>query len=218
MRLLSDYLEPADRLVEVVCGLVMVLTFTLTAGLTVADGAEGVRTLLTAAVGCNVAWGIIDGVTHVMARLVARGRQARLVHAIRGQVSPEAARVIIARELDGALGPLAGEPERARFYEGIRALAATVEPRPARVERRDLLGAVEIFAIDVLCTLPAIVPFLLLDEPHVALRWSNALLMLALFAAGYVWAGLAGRPRVTSGLALALVGGVLVALAIVLGG
>ena len=60
------YLDPASRLSEILFGLIMVLSVTLTAGLTVAEGAAGVRQLLLAALGCNVAWGIIDGVMYVM--------------------------------------------------------------------------------------------------------------------------------------------------------
>jgi hypothetical protein len=37
----------------------MVLTATLTAGLTAGSGKAGVRQLLHAAVGCNIAWGIM---------------------------------------------------------------------------------------------------------------------------------------------------------------
>jgi hypothetical protein len=56
-RFVPRYLDPASRLGEVLFGLVMVLTITLTAGLTVAEGKEGVRQLLLVAIGCNVAWG-----------------------------------------------------------------------------------------------------------------------------------------------------------------
>ncbi len=55
-------LEPAESLGEIVFGLIMVLTFTL--GAAVAGGYE--RGLLLAAVGCNVAWGVIDAVLFVM--------------------------------------------------------------------------------------------------------------------------------------------------------
>ena len=56
------HLDPASRLGEVLFGLIMVLSATLTAGLTVSEGKAGVRQLLQSAVGCNIAWGIIDGV------------------------------------------------------------------------------------------------------------------------------------------------------------
>lgn len=42
----NRYLEPADRLNEVLFGLIMVFTFSLTAGLTAEDNPEGPRELL----------------------------------------------------------------------------------------------------------------------------------------------------------------------------
>jgi hypothetical protein len=65
-RFVPRYLDPASRLGEILFGLIMVLTLTLTAGLTVAEGRVGVRQLLLAAIGCNFAWGIIDAVMYIM--------------------------------------------------------------------------------------------------------------------------------------------------------
>jgi hypothetical protein len=58
----QQHLDPASRLGEVLFGLIMVLTVTLTASLAAKSGKDGVRQLLVTAVGCNIAWGIIDGV------------------------------------------------------------------------------------------------------------------------------------------------------------
>src|SRR5271167_453331 len=57
-RFVKRYLNPADRLQEVLCGLIMVLDFTLIGGLTAGEGKHGVRHLLIAALGCNIAWGV----------------------------------------------------------------------------------------------------------------------------------------------------------------
>ena len=59
---LKRHLDPASRMGEIMFGLIMVLTTTLTAGLAAESGPAGVRQLLHAAVGCNIAWGIIDAV------------------------------------------------------------------------------------------------------------------------------------------------------------
>ena len=52
-------LEPMDRISEILFGLIMALTFTLTLGVVTVDRIQ-VRTMLLAALGCNLAWGIID--------------------------------------------------------------------------------------------------------------------------------------------------------------
>lgn len=69
---IATHLDPANRFIEVVCGLIMVLTFTPVGSQLVSDDPSGVRKLLIAAVGCNVAWGIIDGVMFVMNGLTER--------------------------------------------------------------------------------------------------------------------------------------------------
>ena len=52
----------------------MVLTFT--GSLSVAKpGRDDVRTMLIGALGCNIAWGIIDGILYLMSRLSEQGRR-----------------------------------------------------------------------------------------------------------------------------------------------
>jgi len=75
-------LEPMDRISEVLFGLIMALTFTLTLGVVTADRIQ-VRTMLLAALGCNLAWGIIDAGVFLMARFNQRGRNAMQLRAVR---------------------------------------------------------------------------------------------------------------------------------------
>src|ERR1700761_6972002 len=82
------YLDPASRLGEVLFGLIMVLTVTLTAGLTLAEGSSGTRQLLFAAIGCNIAWGIIDAAMYIMSCITVRSGKMRLVEAV--QRAPDA--------------------------------------------------------------------------------------------------------------------------------
>ena len=81
---LSQYIEITivSRLGVILFGLIMVLTVTLTAGLTVAEGRAGVRQLLLAAIGCNLAWGIIDAVMYIMNCLTERSGKVRLIEAV----------------------------------------------------------------------------------------------------------------------------------------
>ena len=66
-------LDPVDRVSEVLFGLIMVLTFT--GSLSVAEaGRDDVRTMLIGALGCNLAWGIIDAVLYLMGCLAEKGR------------------------------------------------------------------------------------------------------------------------------------------------
>ena len=59
----SRHLDPASHMGEILFGLIMTLTFTLAAGIVIQEeGREGAREMLIGILGCNLAWGIIDGV------------------------------------------------------------------------------------------------------------------------------------------------------------
>jgi hypothetical protein len=73
MSFFARYLDPSEILGEFLFGAIMVLTFTL--GAAAAGGYE--KGLLLAALGCNVAWGVIDGVLLVMSNRYARRRDQR---------------------------------------------------------------------------------------------------------------------------------------------
>ena len=88
-------LEPLERFSEVLFGLIMVLTFTCS--LDVARAGRGdVRTMLLGALGCNLAWGIIDAVMYLMACLSEKGHNIALLRALRLTSDPDQGRRIIA--------------------------------------------------------------------------------------------------------------------------
>ena len=92
-------LDPIERVSEILFGLIMVLTFT--GSLSVADiGRDAVRTMLIAALGCNLAWGLIDGILYLMACLADRAHALMTLRAVRATADPGRCR---------ALGPGAGE-------------------------------------------------------------------------------------------------------------
>jgi uncharacterized BrkB/YihY/UPF0761 family membrane protein len=58
-------LDPMERISEILFALIMALTFTCSFSVAGA-GREKVRELLIGAVGCNLAWGIIDAAFYLM--------------------------------------------------------------------------------------------------------------------------------------------------------
>ncbi len=81
-------LEPIERVSEVLFGLIMVLTFT--GSLSVAEaGRDDVRTMLIGALGCNLAWGIIDGILYLMGSLAEKGRGLLTYRAVRKATDPQ---------------------------------------------------------------------------------------------------------------------------------
>jgi len=91
-------LEPYDRVSEVLFGMIMVLT--ITGSLSVADaGRDDVRTMLIGALGCNLAWGIIDGLLYLMGSLSEQARNLRSLRALREATAPPQAKSSGARAL-----------------------------------------------------------------------------------------------------------------------
>ena len=99
-RFVVRYLDPASRFGEILFGLIMVLTITLTAGLTMDEGRPGVRQLLVAAIGCNIAWGIIDAVMYIMNCMTVRSGKMRLVASVQRAPNAEPPLDLIQKEIE----------------------------------------------------------------------------------------------------------------------
>ena len=110
---------------EILFGLIMVLTITLTAGLTVREGKEGVRHLLIAALGCNIAWGIIDGIMYVMNCMAERSVKGASFRRFKTPPAQSVALDIIRDEVEPELESLAGR-RPVRFSTGP---CSSISPR-----------------------------------------------------------------------------------------
>src|SRR5262249_60855498 len=91
-------LDPMDRISEVLFGLIMALTFTCTLGVATANDIQ-VRTMLIGALGCNLAWGIIDGGVYLLARLNESGRAILNWRAVRDAAGAGAAQTVVERSV-----------------------------------------------------------------------------------------------------------------------
>jgi uncharacterized membrane protein len=214
--LVLKYLEPADILAEVLFGLIMVLTITL--GARLAMGEEGgARELLIAALGCNLAWGIIDGAMYVMNVMFNRGRTARIFTELK-RSGEAGALAIVARELDPRLSDITTDEERARLYRSVIDIAGRTPPRRTQLERDDVYGGLVCAVLVFMTALPAAMPFMVFGDPVRALRVSNGILVAMLFAIGYFWARETNANRIGTGLAMTVAGLILVGAAMALGG
>ena len=208
-------LDPISRISEIIFGVLMALSFT--GSLNVAtSGREEVRTMMLTALGCNLAWGLVDGVMYLMATLTERARNLTLLGLVRGAVDPKEAHASIIEVLPGRLGEAIG----AEGLEDMRRrLAALPEvPARARLSGEDFLGAFGVFLLVVLSTFPVVVPFMFISEMAVAMRTSNAVALVILFIGGYRLGHYAGGVAWQTGLGMAAVGAVLVSIIMALGG
>ena len=217
-RFTERHLDPASRLGEILFGLIMVLTVTLTASFNVAEGKKGVRQLLLAAIGSNVAWGIIDASMYVMNAMVVRRGKIRLVKAVQRASDPKAALFLVKDRVEPELQELLGPEQAEAFSKSVLPHIAEAHITERILTKEDFYGALASFWLVFVSCLPAAIPFLIFSEPQVALRVSNFLLIVGLFYVGQKWAEYAGKSRVAFGLAMVAVGLMLVGVAILLGG
>jgi hypothetical protein len=209
------FLEPTERFSEILFGLIMVLTFT--GSLSAAEsGRAQIRTMLIGAIGCNLAWGIVDAIMYILNCLGSRGGNFLTLRRVRGAAEPGEAHALIADAMPPAVAATLGPED---FERVRRKLAALPEP-PKRVplKREDFLGAMAAFLFVFLSTFPVVIPFLLFSDTMRALRFSNLIAIVLLFLAGYQLAKSSGlRPWLT-GLVMVVIGMALVGMTIALGG
>jgi hypothetical protein len=208
-------LKPVERISEVLFGLIMVLTFT--GSLSVAEaGRDDVRTMLIGALGCNLAWGIIDGVLYLMGSLAEKGGNLMTYRAIRCAGETGKAQSLVAEALPPIIASIL---QPAELESILKRLLKLPEPPPcARLEKSDYVGAVGVFLLVFLCTFPVVIPFILMHVAMPAMRVSNGIAIVMLFGTGFAYGRCVGRSSWGFGISMVVLAGVLVALTMALGG
>lgn len=207
-------LSPVDRVSEMIFGLFMALTFVGVVSMATADREE-IRTMLIAALGCNLAWGIVDAVMYLVRTIAERGRMLTLVCAVRA-ADEESGRALI----EGALSPAMAKLVSTDEVEAMRGRVITLPAPPARPRLRgeDWLAAFGIFLIVVASTFPVALPFVLIDDPADALSVSRAIAIGMLFLGGLALGRYAGYGSWKTGAMMAGLGIGVVAVVVALGG
>ena len=208
-------LDPVSRISEIIFGVLMALSFTGSLNVATA-GREDVRTMMLTALGCNLAWGLVDGVMYLMATLTGRARNLTLLNQVRGAVDPKEAHSSIAEALPGRLGEAIGADGLEDMRQRLAALSDV--PERARLGKDDFMGSFGVFLLVVLSTFPVVVPFMFISDMALAMRVSNGVALVLLFIGGHRLGHYAGGVAWRTGLAMAAVGGVLVSIIMALGG
>jgi hypothetical protein len=208
-------LDPHERTAEVLFGLIMVLTFT--GSLSVAEASrENVRTMLIGALGCNLAWGVIDGVLYLMGCLGDKNQKLTMLRSVRNAADSRKAQRLIAATLPAPVASILQTAELDSIRQRLMEL-----PQPTsheRLNKRDWIGAVGVFLLVFLSTIPVAIPFMLISNARVAIRVSNVIAVGMLFIAGCAYGRSIGRSPNLLGISMVLLGVVLVALTMALGG
>jgi len=207
-------LNPVDRVSEILFGLIMAVTIVGSVSIATA-GRDELRTVMWAAFGCNLAWGLVDAVMYVVRTVTERTRNQALARRI-VQAEGNDAQRLIQNALPEHFAALVGTDE----LEGIRRRLLELQVDRLGVLRpRDFLEAFGVFVMVVVATFPVVVPFLLTDNAATAMRWSQAITLGMLFLAGFAFGRYAGYAKpLRPGLAMAVFGALLIAAVKALGG
>ena len=208
-------LHPVDRIMELLFGLLMALSFT--GALSVATaGREELREMFIAALGCNLAWGFVDGVMYLIRTVVDRGRSLTLMRAVRDAPDAQAGRAVVERSLSQAAAGLVSQGE----IEAVRGRIVALPSVPGRagLHGKDLLAALAIFVLVVLATFPVVLPFALMKDVGAAMNVSRIVALVMLFLGGLALGRYAGYGSWRAGLAMTGLGIVMVGVIKALGG
>ncbi|MCC6678696.1 MAG: VIT1/CCC1 transporter family protein [Phycisphaerales bacterium] len=208
-------LDPISRISEILFGLIMALTFTGSLSAATA-GREEVRTMLFGAIGCNIAWGLVDAIMFLVTRLTERGIALSKLRSVLGELDSDGANAALAGELPPMVAAVLSPAELASIRERLKGLPEL--PRRPRLLREDWLGSIGVFLLVVIATFPVVVPFILMTQTVPAMRVSNLIAVIMLFLCGYRLGDFAGHRPWWMGFSMAVIGSILVGLTIALGG
>lgn len=193
----------------------MVLTMTGTLSVVTAGRAE-VKTMILGALGCNLAWGIIDAGLYLMGCLGERGRNLLKLGTVRQTKDPNAGTRAMVDALPAPLVSVLSRDELESMWQ--RLIKLPVSPQRAHLTKDEWLGALGICLLVFFSTFPVVIPFLFMDDVRAALRVSNAVAIMMLFMCGYAFARNTGLRPWPTGLVMVAIGAILVGIAIALGG
>jgi len=212
---IGTMLEPMERIAEILFGVIMTLTFTCTLAVETADRLQ-VRTMLIGALGCNLAWGIIDAGVYLITRINTESRKVAAVRAIRQAADGRAARQILANSFNPALASALSNEQLESMRQNLRQMPEPLQ-RP-KLTKRDWLGAGGLCLLCFVSTLPIALPFIFVSDARLALRISNAVAVALLALCGYAFGYRSGIPPWVTALVMVAFGAAMVGVAIALGG
>lgn len=209
-------LDLATRIGEALFGLIMALG--ITGAVQISSQQANNRELLFAVLGCNVAWGVVDGVMYVMLAVFERGRKARVIAHVRKAATDEAAIDYIRLELEDRFESLTTTEERNQLYRWVLNIARRSQPETPLIRRDEIQGGIAVGLLILLVTLPIVIPFLVFSNPYVAVRASNLIALTLLVTLGWWWGINVGANPLQISAAVTGIGLLMVLITIMLGG
>jgi VIT1/CCC1 family predicted Fe2+/Mn2+ transporter len=207
-------LDPVERISEILFGLIMAVTIVGSLSIATA-GRDEMHEVTVAAIGCNLAWGLVDAVMYLVRLTAERTRKFTLLRQL-AAADAATGREILAGALPDHVAAATGRDQLEAMRERLLALPLHRQPVLAP---RDWLAALGIFLLVVIATFPVVLPFMLIGDPATAMRVSRAITVVMLLVAGIALGRHAGHARpLLTGCAMAMLGVLLIAAVMALGG
>lgn len=215
---ISRYLDPSDRLSEIMFGLIMAMTVASSTKLAAGEGILSARIVISAVLGCNLAWGVVDGIMYIFTDLLERGRLSKFVSYVKSS-SPEKVVPIVENEIECTIFKSLDYEEKKRISVGLLRSISKVQPQKARITRDNVLGALASFLLVFGSGFIAVVPFFFMpNNVYLALKLSNVTSIIVLFGVGYQWAKYTDRNKIRTGAGMVMIGFAISAVTTLLGG
>jgi len=208
-------LDKPTRISEVLFGLIMVLTFTGTISVSTA-GRQEVKELLWAALGCNLAWGLVDGIMYLMDKVISHAHDVNQLNRLKLSNDDAESRELIKENFPPLIVHLMDDKEIDQMSAKLKDLPELSIKKTLIL--KDFLIAGQIFLLVFLITLPVALPFLFIPDVAFAMRISNGMALLLLFIGGFSLGRYAGIKPFLTALAYTAIGIFLVAMTMALGG
>jgi VIT1/CCC1 family predicted Fe2+/Mn2+ transporter len=211
----KSILNPLDRAAEILFGLIMALTFTCSIGIAT-KGNTQIRELLIGAIGCNMAWGLVDATMYLTGVLARRNRNKLMFDSIQNPLQIQEAR----RHISDALPPVLASALGTEELDQIRNQLIKVPNGTPKVTLtfNDLKKAFALFFLIFMSTFPVVLPFVFMPDPKDALRLSNLVAIVMMFLCGWSVAKYVGFNKWLMSIAMVSIGILLVCVTIALGG
>jgi len=196
----------------------MAMTVASSTKLASGEGVLSARIIIFAVLGCNIAWGVVDGIMYVFNNLLERGRLSKFVSYVKSY-NPEKTIPIVENEIESSIFSSLDHEEKKRLSAELLKSISKVQPKKAHITRDDVFGAFASFLLVFASGFIVVVPFFFLpNNVYLALKLSNLASIIILFTVGYQWAKYTDRNKIRTGAGMVLIGFVIAAVTILLGG
>ncbi|MDF3932243.1 hypothetical protein [Pseudomonas citronellolis] len=213
-RVWDEVTSPFDRISEATYGVIM--TLTIVSVLSAAGGAsrEG---MIAAALGCNLAWGLVDALMLLVRLRVERLHRHNRFAALRREDAEAGFRAGLEEFLPGALlDRLDGKEIWGLRQQLLASHLGRERPPAAGIE--DYLAALLVVALVFFSTFPLVLPLWWLADPQLALRSAQFIGVLMLALLGWLLSRWAGDRSPLGALGFTALGVGMILLCVALGG